>query len=535
MKRNLFLSVCLLLAGGLHAQQNADSPVFRLDGFDLSAETGFKTAPKEASDTLIPWTQPDSVVCFKAAGAYGMYVYTHDERGNTLSQEALSYLSADTWLPSQQILSTYNQWDLVDTTTAYNYNQRDGLYVPNARKISSYDKRGRAVSLLNLTWITQTEAWSKTSRYTYTYNNDNRILTSLKEEPDPFVIGGEAWMKTEKTDYGYDAQGREIRFEMYFWTGQEWFPFRAVYRTYQNDRLTRELGRIYNEMTGIYGDTYRYDYIYNEKGELTDHLVFYTDSTGKWDTSVHVAHFYDEQGRETAQSTKSFNSGSGKMENTSREYYFYNKAGIKDSVAHEVWESTGWWHTISLRYFFNEQGVLNGWIYYNLTEENRRTDKYEFEFNEYGDGTRSQCFTWQNDAWKAADRYDLEVQDRNGNVILRSNNMLLHEITVHYAMGTKTPPPPPDTTADDTTGIRPNRLLDAQVDVYPNPAAETLYVTINGDGIYDVALSNPAGTVVETFRMESGRKALDVRKYKGLHLLRVSKAGASAIRKIMIL
>ncbi len=547
MKKNLLMSACLLLTGGLYAQTpEAESPVFRLEGLDASTVNAFKTTPKEGSDELIPWTHPDTVVmskassvgaCSKADGGsiYGQYVYTYDDRGNTLAQEALQYIAEDVWLPSQRIVSSYNQWDLVDTTTSYYYYAKDGIFMPNACKISSYDKRARRTELLNMTWNTQTDTWTKTSRFTYTYNKDNQLISSLQEEPDPYVIGGEAWKKTMKTDYAYDRQGREIRYESYFWTGTEWFPFRSIYRTYENDRLASELGCMFNDVSGVYGPTYRYDNFYNERGDLTDYLIFYyTDSTGTWDTTATETYFFNETGRNTGRLTKIYDGAYGHLENNSREFYYYNDEGVKDSVAHEEWESGEWGLTVALRYFFNEQGVCNGYIYYNVTVERYATDKFEFEFNEYGDGTRSQVFTLEDGNWAPADRYSLEVHDRYGTEILRANNPPLHEITVHYASGTKTPAPEPDTT-DDTFIERLNLLLDAQVDVYPNPAAETLYVEITGEGTYDVTLSNMAGAVVEAFRMESGRKTLNVSGYKGFHVLRVAKAGATAIHKVMIL
>lgn len=549
MKKTLLLSACLLLTGGLYAQTpEAESPVFRLDGFDASTVSAFKTTPKEGSEELIPWTQPDTIVQIKATpvGAcskagegniYGIYVYTFDDRGNMLVQEALQYISDDVWLPSQRIVSSYNQWDLVDTTTSYYYNAKDGIFVPNACKISTYNKRAQRTQLRNLTWDTQTETWKATSRYTYTYNKNNLLVSSLQEEPDPFTMGGEAWRNYMKTDYGYDKEGHETLYESYFWTGMEWFPYRGIYHLYENNRLMQEYGSLFNEITGVYGPTYRYEYTYNERGDLTDLRLFNTDSTGRWDTTTTETYFFDEQGRNTGNLVKTFDGNYGRMENVSREFYFYNEAGVKDSVSHDEWESDGgWWHTASLRYFFNGQGRCSSYIYYNLTQENYATDKYEFEYNEDGDGTRSQCFTIENGGWVAADRRALEVYDRNGNEIMRANFVPLHAITVHYASGTKTPAPEPDTTADDSSAIeRVSLLLDAQVDVYPNPAVETLYVDIDGEGAYEVALVNMAGAVVEAFRMESGHKALNVSGRKGIYMLRVSKAGAVAVRKIMIL
>ncbi|MDE5704103.1 MAG: T9SS type A sorting domain-containing protein [Bacteroidales bacterium] len=535
MKKSMFLLACLLWTGSLAAQKpDAESPVFIIDGAEIPT-TGLKNRSK-SNDSLIPWSLPDTIIGSKTSGEHAMFIYTYDERGNALRTEAFQKVS-DVWVPTQRIDATFNRWDCVDTTIQYVYQQEQ--YVPNARKISAYDKQGRHITLTNYTYQQATDMFSAKSRYTYTYTDNNRLASSLEEIPDPHVAGGAIiWTKNAKTEYAYDAEGREISFEMSVWTGDQWMPYRAYYRTYENGRLVKELGRILNEITGSYKDTYRFEYHYNELDNLTDAFQFHTDSTGKWDTSLHSTYRYDERNLVVEAYTRTFDAALGELENSTREYYFYNDNGIKDSVVHEVWLSLEWVHTISLRYFYNEAGILNGRIYYNFSDDSRRTDKYEWEFNENGDGTLAQCFTLQKDQWVPADRYDLEVSKHDGEVILRANELRLCKINVHYADGFKTPGPLPDTTKpDDTTAIEPLKaLLEANLNVYPNPATETLYVEINGEGHCDVTLSDLSGRTAEAFRMTAaGRKALDVSRYKGTYLLRVRKEGAVIAKKVIIL
>lgn len=535
MKKSMFLLACLLWTGNLAAQKpDAESPVFIIDGAEIPT-TGLKNRSK-SNDSLIPWSLPDTIIGSKTSGEHAMFIYTYDERGNALRTEAFQKVS-DVWVPTQRIDATFNRWDCVDTTIQYLYQQEQ--YVPNARKISAYDKQGRHITLTNYTYQQTTDMFSAKSRYTYTYTDNNRLASSLEEIPDPHVAGGAIiWTKNAKTEYAYDAEGREISFEMSVWTGDQWMPYRAYYRTYENGRLVKELGRILNEITGLYKDTYRFEYRYNELDNLTDAFQFHTDSTGKWDTSLHSTYRYDERNLVVEAYTRTFDAALGELENSTREYYFYNDNGIKDSVVHEVWLSLEWVHTISLRYFYNEAGILDGRIYYNFSDDSRRTDKYEWEFNENGDGTLAQCFTLQKDQWVPADRYDLEVSKHDGEVILRANELRLCKINVHYADGFKTPGPLPDTTKpDDTTAIEPLKaLLEANLNVYPNPATETLYVEINGEGHCDVTLSDLSGRKVEAFRMTAaGRKALDVSRYKGTYLLLVRKEGAVIAKKVIIL
>lgn len=543
MKRSLLLLACLLGAGSLSAQRpDAESPVFLIDGARIPA-ADLKTAGLNAADndSLIPWSLPDTVIGSKTAGEYAMFVYTYDERGNAIRTEAFQK-TGSVWMPSQRIDATFNRWDRVDTTIQYFYQK--GQYVPNARKISTYDKQGRHITLTNYSYSQTTDMFSVVSRYTYTYTDQNRLASILEEVPDSHIAGGAIiWTKNAKTEYAYDAEGREISFEMSAWAGGQWMPYRAYYRTYENGRIVKELGRILNEMTGYYGDTYRFEWNYDQKGLLTDYLQFYTDSTGAWekDTNLHRTIVYNEAGLVTEECTRTYDAALGELENSTREYYFYNKDNLRDSVVHEVWLSVEWVHTISVRYFFNEAGVQNGRIYYNLSDDSRRTDKYEFEFNENGDGTLSECFTLKNGDWTPAERYDLEISKHDGEVILRSNELLLCKINAHYTSGFKTPGPLPDTTKPgDTTAVEPLKaLLDANVLVYPNPASETLYVEINGEtggeGACDLTLSDLAGRTVEAFRIKAGRKAIDVSRCHGTYILQVRRAGATVARKIIIL
>lgn len=535
MKKSMFLLTCLLWTGSLAAQKpDAESPVFIIDGAEIPT-AGLKTSGLNAADndSLIPWSLPDTIIGSKTSGEHAMFIYTYDERGNALRTEAFQKVG-NVWMPTQRIDATFNRWDLVDTTVNYFFQQGD--YVPNARKISTYDKEGRHISLTNATWNPKTSNWMPASRYTYTYTDNFRLQSSLKEEPDLLTTG---WKNSEKTDYTYDAEGHETAYEMSIWSNGSWQAYRAYYRTYENGRLVKELGRILNEITGSYNDTYRFEYHYNELDNLTDAFQFHTDSTGKWDTSLHSTYRYDERNLVVEAYTRTFDAALGELENSTREYYFYNDNGIKDSVVHEVWLSLEWVHTISLRYFYNEAGILNGRIYYNFSDDSRRTDKYEWEFNENGDGTLAQCFTLQKDQWMPADRYDLEVSKRDGEVILRANELKLCKIKVHYADGFKTPGPLPDTTKPNDTTIANEplkALLEANLNVYPNPAAETLYVEISGEGHCDVTLSDLSGRTAEAFRMTAAdRKALDVSRYKGTYLLRVRKEGAVIAKKVIIL
>ena len=447
MKKSLLWAAALMMVGSLSAQvqrvervqKGADErAIFQIEGAEIlvAAPSARLTEENPTTDSLY-WTLPDTVYANKASGQYALFVYEYDARGNAIRTELFQKVSA-TWVSSQRIYAHYNRFDLVDTTV--NYLFINGEYVPQARKISVYDTNGRSVGMTNYAWVSNMSTWSASSRYTYTYTPEGRLKTSLKEDIDQMSFG---WKNSEKTEYTYDAEGRELSFEMTKWAGREWMPYRAYYYTYKNNRLVNELGYILSDVTGRYDSTYVFDYIYNAQDQITDYKQhFYNDSTASWQNTLHRTYTYNDKNQVTLEYTKVFDAALGEMENSTREYFFYNDKGQKDSVAYQTWRSLMWSHDISYKYTFNQWGGYSGWTYYNLTDEPRR-DKYVFEHDNDGNGTRSQAFTLNKKEWIAAERYDLEIYRKDGELILRSNALKVSEITAHYARGAKTPGPLP--------------------------------------------------------------------------------------------
>ena len=471
IKKSLFLSTCLLMVGGLSvkaadvkgaagmkavavgtsvsdvrpfalrpAEDPDQSPVFKialaeelLNPSRLAAETPVG----EPTTDSVRWALPDSVYANKNSGQYALFVYEYDARGNATRTELFQKMSVS-WVSSQRIDAHYNRFDAVDTTINYYYNGNG--YEPQGRKISVYDTLGRSIRMTNYTWLNSMSAWSTSSRYTYTYTPEGRLKTSLKEEVDMTI--GELRNK-EKIEYTYDAEGRQLSFEMTTWGGREWKPFRAYYCTYSKGRLINELGYILNEITGRYDSTYILDYIVNAQDQVTDYKQhFYNDSTASWQNTLHRTYTYNDKNQVTLEYTKVFDAALGEMENSTREYFFYNEAGQRDSVAYQTWRSIEWSHDISYKYSFNQWGGYSGWIYDNFTDDPRR-DKYVFEHDADGNGIRSRAYTLNKKEWLPAERYDLEIYRKDGELILRSNALKVCEITAHYARGAKTLGPLP--------------------------------------------------------------------------------------------
>ncbi len=474
IKKSLFLAACLLMAGGgsaksilktAHAPGDfsrrgavetpvktaEESPMFQIAGAE-NLLFGLPMAPKaaaqapqatpqaapKADNDPVSWTLPDSVYANKPNGQYALFVYEYDARGNAVRTEFFEKRSAS-WIPSQRIYAHYNRFDAIDTTINYLFIQ--GKYVPQACKISVYDTLGHSTKLTNYTWADNLSRWVVSSRYTYTYTPEGRLKTSIKEAIDPSIF---ELMNSEKMEYAYDAQGRQISFEMTYWQSRKWNPYRAYYLTYEGNKLMKEMGYILSDVSGRYDTTYIFESVYNAQDQRTDYIEhFYNELTEKMEKSLHRTFTYNDKNLVTVEFTQVFDSAVGGMENYSREFFFYNENDQKDSVAYETWRSIEWYHDISYKYTFNQWGSYSGWIYDNFRAEDKRRDKYVFEHDNDGNGILSQAFTLNRKDWIPAERYDLEIYSKDGELILRSDYLKVSEIKAHYTTGTKTPGPLP--------------------------------------------------------------------------------------------
>ncbi|MCM1042294.1 MAG: T9SS type A sorting domain-containing protein [Bacteroides sp.] len=480
--------------------------------------------PGWAQHELIEWCQPDTITKISTTNTGGLYVYTYDDRGNALVTEYFE-TNANGEVPQQKITAVYNRFDLVDTTLSYSY--RNGKYVATARKISTYDKRGNHITLLNET-SSDGANWVNASRYTYTYNDQNLKTATLVEVPASGFP--DKWVNSQKADYTYDAQGRETSYEQYVWNETVWAHFRSTFNVYEGDLLKEESGKGLTD-EGVFTDTYKIQYTYNAAGNETEwlYLVF---EEGSWVNAYRREFTYDETtGRCTEYISYEWNTSLSEPQwtGTTKENYFYNEKGLRYKVDQyaKVENVEEWSKTLSVEYTFNASGRRT-----SILRSDYRDDgvvlRYEFDLNEKNDDVRAACFEKKGEGWVPVDKYDLQLQWHDGTEILYANSPAMHELTVHYASGTKTPVNYGDV-ANET-----QRNAGFVIRVYPNPARDVLRVETEEEGIYDIELFDMSGRRL-LGRYAVSQAEFNVERFSGMCFVRVSKDGQAVSRKVVVL
>lgn len=468
----------------------------------------------------IQWCSPDTILTYKADEVFEKYIYTLDERGNALCTEYLNY-SNGTWIPVQKITAYYNQWDKIDSTINFYY-QKD-RYVPSNRKISTYDGRGNHVSLLNQTYDQSTGTFYDENRYTYSYTEKDQVKYTLKEQP---LTNGE-WENLEQWNYSYDAEGNQTEYLYDLFRNGRWNPFRHIFNTYSKGLLSEQTCKSI-DANGIFNNSYRQFYQYDEKGNDTNYLYQVYDSTGKWANAVKWSKTFTETGK--ISTYISYIDDFGKWLEQNKEVYTYNEKDLLAQMEIFRSESYSWGKTADYHYTYDDNGYLKSYQREGLRFDEWVVEKYEYELDEDGNHTLGQCFRQQNENWNPVVLYDLELHYNHQTASFRASNTPLHKIEISFARGEKSEivvPPVANSSAPK----------DLDVNIYPNPASHVLYVEIPQNSPSEIFLIDLSGRILFKTTSNGGTLELPVESLagKGQALLHIRQDNTTVTRKIILL
>lgn len=520
--RNWILVLPLLLSGisgSLHAQSPAEGaqgdalPFFKVDAPSMAA-------PKPDSVETVKWCLPDTVTTWKETGLFEQYVYTLDDRGNALATEYFN-ANGETWMPVQRIDAVFNVWDEIDTTV--NYVWQGAGYVPTARKISTYDKQGNRLRLLNEIYDMARGEFYVDNRYSYSYTEDGRLLESLKEEPS--TTAADSWIPAERQLSTYDAEGNETAFEYFLWDGVSWREYRCLYREFEKGLLTRELCLAIKTENGLYDSSYEQLYQYDAQGNNTDYLYRTYDSLG-WADAVHRTMRYSETGKITEYVSAIWDYILNDWMNQSREVYVYDEAGNNDSLYIYAWQSYSWYQTACYDYEYDASGRLMSYVRDGLRYDVMERDRYVFERDEDGNAVSGTCMRYSDTDWVPVGLYDLRLTYADGSLAFGASNVPLHHIEISYAKGEKEPYVP--------AAVRP-AAPECVFSAWPNPARDVLRVEMEDDAVAEIRLLDASGRLLQQAACRGGRMEFNVEKHSGVLFVQVVQAGRASTRKVIVL
>ncbi len=221
--------------------------------------------------------------------------HTYDERGNALTDTIR--------------VSTNNVFEIVGTNTCtYNSNNDYLKITHNEYEANSitymdeytyvYDDR---FNLLSQTYFQDHTTGFTSERITYTYDNQNNVITTLYDHME-----NASWVNEEYILMTYDNSGNMATQERQLWENGAWI--KSSFSTYQydsNNKIVTLLGYVWNENSWV--NTWRRTYTYNQNSSLLQNMFESVDENNNWVARTKTNYTYDSNFNAATAKVESYN------------------------------------------------------------------------------------------------------------------------------------------------------------------------------------------------------------------------------------
>ena len=320
-----------------------------------------------------------------------------------------------------------NDYDAAgNTTETANYSWKNDAWVGSGNRVlKTFDSKKNPIEQINQAWSTEIGNWVNVSRTTAEYSG------STKTQEASYTWQNGAWLGTSRSDWHYNAAGKNDTVKTYTNNGTEWIYSARTVNTYnaagenimthasQWDgskwvlvSMTRKdiiLDAAGNQLLsaswkcgsdsvwiGVSKDTAAY----NAAGDMTYRAVYTSWANNDWVPSYKIETTYDDAGNVTFTQRMDWESGAWKG------HYRYEN----------VYDAFG---------RITSSAVFNNW---NTTTNNwEGTLKTETEYNSAGQILTVLNYTWKDNDWRESD-YTMFTYDAAGNVI--------DQVVQNYSNGT---------------------------------------------------------------------------------------------------
>jgi hypothetical protein len=399
--------------------------------------------------------------------------------------------------------------DWWEPDTVYGFNASNTQIYDNDRFICSYNSQGLRTEVLYQ--YGQNDNWQDGSKYTYTYDGNNNLLTeSYQSEQDPNsswkrictydgnnnlltwlrqIWRNNSWVNGSISTSTYDEHNNQLTYLYQIWQNNNWVNENISTYTYDehNNRLTY-LSQIWenNNWVNASNGTYTYD-------ELNNRLTWLSQiwENNNWVNASNGTYTYDEHNNLLTYLRQIWQNNNWVNENISTSTYDEHNNQL--SYLRQKWENNSW---------------VNGYQILRTYDENSNS-------------TSAAHWYWVNNQWE-------EAQSSLG---LYYNNMQSdfsdyfwgHKLTATYVKV-------------GTVGIQEN-MIKNNLKIYPNPTSGKLHVTSVTDVtnvLNDIEVFDMYGRVVETRRATSlqNTATLDISHLPaGVYFLRMGNETVKVVKE----
>ena len=191
--------------------------------------------------------------------------FEYDDNGNVIQNIDYNWnAQTQAWVNDQRWDFAYNEAGLVTMVTGYIWSS--GQWALNTRETVSYDENGNAIEYLVQQRNVDAGQWVNDFRRVRTYSAGNRLTSSSE-----FIWSGSAWVPLSLTNYDYNQQGQLIQeMEYVLIDNNQVGSERRLYGYDSNGNRTEQLIQTWS---GEWDNQTQYLYTYNENNQLTEEVI----------------------------------------------------------------------------------------------------------------------------------------------------------------------------------------------------------------------------------------------------------------------
>ena len=390
----------------------------------------FNSANKQTGNITYKWTNNAWVENVWTVSGY-------DAAGN--KNESCAYKWTDgVWVGTgSRTLTTFNSSKKATEVITQSWSADAAAWVNSTRKTTDYDG---SKTTQEATYSWQNDAWVGTSRSDWHYN-----AAGKNDTIKTYTYVGTEWIYSDRTAKTYNAAGTEIMVHNAHWDGTKW-TMTSMTRTDISDitvdgiRQTVDASWICSSDSnwiGVKNDTMRYsatgktlyeahyvswannDWVPSYKIEFeydeTDHTIMNQRlnwSNNQWVGVFRYQYLYDNANRQLMQSQYIW-SGNGWYGFSKTEMTYYSTGKQQSSISFS-WVNNDWNPNQKTEYIYDNQGrTIDRKIfqYSNGAWENKQWKRYAYNSN--GNEILNQDYRWVNDRWLmiAQNDYNYDLSD----------------------------------------------------------------------------------------------------------------------------
>ncbi len=340
---------------------------------------------------------------------------------------AVQSVPADAWAKFVSYRPEPGMAVKTESTLGTRYSPTQAMINTSERRITyTHDAAGNILTMLMEDFDGIGGTYVPVERYTSTYDNDNRVLTSTGEE---YQSG--AWVFTTRQTYTYDANGNTLTDEQERWNNGAWEGYIRITFTYNQFGL-RATSLMDMYLAGSwqprFRDTFVYDSQMNMISSLNEQFIL------TWTNSARVTYTYNAQSFMILQLSEMWNNG---WQNQHRASYTHYSNGLIHTLISENWNNGAWEYYFKNTLTYTPSQMLatelmerwdNGaWaLHERFThtydgQDNNTSELFEhyvnggwenvsqqnYQYDQHGNATFGEYMMWENGNWVAADGYML--------------------------------------------------------------------------------------------------------------------------------